>query len=186
VDAEQHIPLRVQVWAAGAGTPAFEVGFTQVSFETPGAEQFQFTPPPGATVTESTLDESDRAELPGAPAPDLDAAVVDLDPTGEPTVVGTGWTTVLVATLPQQAGTGSAPEAVPAPESGAPEGGPRGERPGSGIDLQSLVGSLPAVSGDWGSGHLLQSALFSVLVTDDGRVLGGAVAPELLYEAAAQ
>jgi outer membrane lipoprotein-sorting protein len=186
VDAEQHIPLRVQVWAAGAGTPAFEVGFTQVSFETPGAEQFQFTPPPGATVTESTLEESDRAELPGAPAPDLDAAVVDLDPTGEPTVVGTGWTTVLVATLPQQAGTGSAPEAVPAPESGAPEGGPRGERPGSGIDLQSLVGSLPAVSGDWGSGHLLQSALFSVLVTDDGRVLGGAVAPELLYEAAAQ
>ena len=187
VDAEKHIPLRVQVWAAGAGTPAFEVGFTQVSFDTPGAEQFQFTPPPGATVTESTLDESDRAELPGAPAPDLDAAGIDADPTGEPTVVGTGWTTVLVATLPQQALDGSTPEAAPAPESGsAPEGGPRGERPGSGIDLQSLVGSLPAVSGKWGSGHLLQSALFSVLVTDDGRVLGGAVAPELLYEAAAQ
>ena len=54
------------------------------------------------------------------------------------------------------------------------------------MDLQSLVGSLPQVSGDWGSGHLLQSALFSVLITDDGRVLAGAVAPELLYEAAAQ
>ena len=193
VDAEKHIPLRVQVWAAGAGTPAFEVGFTQVSFETPGAEQFQFTPPPGATVTESTLDESDRAELPGAPAPagpevtDLDAAGVDVDPIGEPTVVGTGWTTVLVATLPQEAATGLTPEAAPAPESGsAPEGGPRGERSGSGMDLQSLVGSLPAVNGEWGSGHLLQSALFSVLITDDGRVLAGAVAPELLYEAAAQ
>jgi hypothetical protein len=32
----------------------------------------------------------------------------------------------------------------------------------------------------------LQSALFSVLLTDDGRVIAGAVAPELLYEAAAQ
>ena len=36
------------------------------------------------------------------------------------------------------------------------------------------------------AGTLLQSALFSVLITDDGRVLAGAVAPELLYEAAAQ
>ena len=35
-------------------------------------------------------------------------------------------------------------------------------------NLQAIVGSLPAVSGDWGSGRLLQSALFSVLITDDG------------------
>ena len=54
------------------------------------------------------------------------------------------------------------------------------------MNLQSIVGSLPTVTGDWGSGHLLQSALVSVLITDDGRVLAGAVAPEQLYTAAAQ
>ena len=42
------------------------------------------------------------------------------------------------------------------------------------------------MSGEWGSGRLLQSALFSVLITDDGRIIAGAVAPEKLYEAAAQ
>jgi hypothetical protein len=48
------------------------------------------------------------------------------------------------------------------------------------------VNSLPKVSGSWGSGHLLSSALFSALVTDDGRVLAGAVAPAKLYEIAGQ
>ncbi len=46
------------------------------------------------------------------------------------------------------------------------------------------MNSLPKVSGSWGSGHLLTSALFSALITDDGRVLAGAVAPEKLYEVA--
>jgi hypothetical protein len=45
---------------------------------------------------------------------------------------------------------------------------------------------LQQVNGSLGSGRLLQSALFSVLITDDGRVIAGAVAPELLYQAAAQ
>jgi hypothetical protein len=40
------------------------------------------------------------------------------------------------------------------------------------------------VSGSWGSGHLLSGSLFSALITDDGKVLVGAVAPEKLYEAA--
>nr|BFE72138.1 hypothetical protein GCM10020092_054390 [Actinoplanes digitatis] len=72
-------------------------------------------------------------------------------------VVGEGWTSVLVAKL---------------------LGG--GER----SQLDAVTGALPKVSGTWGSGHLLSSALFSALVTDDGRVLVGAVAPEKLYEAA--
>jgi hypothetical protein len=40
------------------------------------------------------------------------------------------------------------------------------------------------VNGSWGSGRLLRSSLFSVLLTDDGRVLAGLVAPEKLYAAA--
>ena len=150
IDADQHIPLRVRVFANGATAPAFEVGFTQISFDTPGTEQFQFSPPPGATVTESPLGRQAPA---GADTPQPSqrpqAAAV-------PKVVGTGWTSVLVAQLP------------------------------TGADLGSIVGSLPQETGTWGSGRLLQSALFSVLVTDDGRVVAGAVAPDLLYRAAAQ
>jgi hypothetical protein len=48
-----------------------------------------------------------------------------------------------------------------------------------------LLKSLPAVSGTWGSGHLLTSKVFSALLTDDGRVLVGAVSPDRLYQAAA-
>ena len=53
-----------------------------------------------------------------------------------------------------------------------------------GQQLEAVTGALPKVSGTWGSGRLLQSALFSALLTDDGRVLVGAVAPEKLYEVA--
>ncbi len=150
IDAEYHLPLRVQVVATGAPTPAFEVGFSAVSFETPDAEQFTFTPPPDATVTESTLG---GGMLGGARE---FQRLVPVDPTGVPEVVGTGWTSVLVLSVPD-AGTGA---------------------------LAPIVGSLPTVTGPWGSGRLLQSALLSVLLTDDGRVLAGAVTPELLYQAA--
>ena len=201
IDAEHHIPLRVRVIAKGATTPAFEVGFSQISFDTPSAEQFQFSPPPGATVTESSTEPGASGQSVPELTPDAtgpEAAGPDGPPTfvsDEPTVVGTGWTSILVATLPSS--TDSAEPAEPSPyEEGvtpvdpAPADGSSaaGAGPGrSGADeLQSVLGSLPQVSGDWGSGRLLQSALFSVLLTDDGRVLGGAVAPEALYQAAAQ
>ena len=190
IDGEQHIPLRVQVTAKGAEAPAFEVGFTQISFDTPDAKQFTFTPPPGATVTDSTLGEGDAAgQAPPDATPPAQPNPMDaLDPTGEPTVVGTGWTSVVVATMPTTSTTPEAPPTADAPTTGdgsstyGPGDGPQS----AGNPLESIVGSLPQVSGVWGSGRLLQSALFSVLLTDDGRVIAGAVAPELLYEAAAQ
>ncbi|MET0863322.1 MAG: hypothetical protein ABWZ98_03210 [Nakamurella sp.] len=177
IDAEQHIPLRVQVFAKDAATPAFQVGFSQVSFETPGPEQFQFSPPPGATITDSTGSSdspTDQAAEPLDPGALPDVAGGLPDPTGEPKIVGTGWTSILVATLPTESDSGSAP----APDDPEAEPAPTAE-------LQSVLGALPAVSGTWGSGRVLQSTLFSVLITDDGRVLGGAVAPEALYAAAA-
>ncbi|MDT4987999.1 MAG: hypothetical protein QOI74_2093, partial [Micromonosporaceae bacterium] len=82
-----------------------------------------------------------------------------------PTVVGAGWTSVVVAKLPADAlASASAPK----------QGG------GNGFSLDLL----PKVSGTWGSGHLLTSKLVSVLITDDGRVLAGAVRPDRLYQAA--
>jgi len=48
-----------------------------------------------------------------------------------------------------------------------------------------VLASLPTVKGSWGSGKLLSGTLFSVLLTDDGRLLIGAVGPDQLYQAAA-
>ena len=50
VDAATHLPLRVQVFARGADSPAFSEGFTDLSFGRPDASNFTFTPPPGARV----------------------------------------------------------------------------------------------------------------------------------------
>ena len=161
IDSRQHVPLRVQVFGKGRAEPAYEVAFTQVSFDRPDDQQFVFNPPPGTTIVEAPADESGAA--PKDPK-DPGAAPKDGD---RPTIVGTGWTSVLVAKLPPN----EAPAATPGTDPNA--------NPGAG-----LLEQLPRVSGDWGSGRLLTGRLFSVLLTDDGRVLAGAVAPEKLYEAA--
>jgi outer membrane lipoprotein-sorting protein len=154
VDAEEKVPLRVRVYARDATTPAIEVGFTQVSFSVPPAQQFRFTPPPGATVKEEQADTPDPSKLPRG-----------LAQQARPEVVGKGWTSVVVVRNVD-------------PSASA------GTRAEGGTQLDAVLGSLPRVSGDWGSGRLLTSKLFSALVLDDGRVLIGAVDPEKLYEAA--
>ncbi|MCW3839119.1 hypothetical protein ONA70_03285 [Micromonospora yasonensis] len=171
LDAKEHVPLRFEVLADGADEPAFEVAFTQVDFRTPDADQFRFNPPPGVTVTE------EKAEAPGKHLP------TDRRPDGSDLrTVGAGWTTVLVARLDQAGKAGGADatalprepgRGVPAAGSGLP-----------GADVAGLLDALPKVSGDWGSGRLLTSKLFSVLLTDDGRVLAGLVTPERLYQVA--
>ncbi|CAM3216911.1 LolA family protein [Stackebrandtia soli] len=50
--------------------------------------------------------------------------------------------------------------------------------------LTGYLARSPQVSGSWGTGRLLTSSLFSVLVMDDGRLYVGAVTPERLYRAA--
>ncbi|MGY0007502.1 LolA family protein [Micromonospora sp. I033] len=164
LDAEEHVPLRFEVLADGADEPAFEVAFTQVDFRTPDADQFRFNPPPGVKVIEERAGDGHGPAAGKRPA-DRDADGPDVR------TVGTGWTTVLVAKL-DAAGPG-APAAKP------------GEAAGPDADaLAKVLGGLERVSGDWGSGRLLTGKLFSVLLTDDGRVLAGLVRPERLYQAA--
>jgi outer membrane lipoprotein-sorting protein len=171
VDAREHVPLRVQVFARSAADPAVSVAFTQVSFSRPDAAQFRFRPPPGTTVTEEA---AGSGAAKAAPKPkQADAAGP------RPQVTGTGWSTVIGARLPAgglSALTGSGAGAA----SGAAGGGERG-----GLSLERVLGALPAVRGSWGSGRLLSSALLSVLLTDDGRVYAGAVPAAQLYAAAA-
>jgi outer membrane lipoprotein-sorting protein len=158
VDARTHLPLRVQVYARSGGGPAFEVGFTRISYVRPGDEQFGFVPPRGVTVKEG-----DASKLTGAAGTHQRPSA---GPSGaRPRMVGTGWTAVV-----EVAGV-------------RPPAGRSNQRTLDG-QLTAILGRLPRVSGSWGSGQLLTSKLVSALLTDDGRLLVGAVRPELLYAAA--
>lgn len=165
IDGEKHIPLGVDVYAKGSDDPAIRVAFQQVSFDVPDAEQFTFNPPPGTKVTEPTAE--DVAEHGKALEEGKAQAEKAEQPEGTQ-VVGEGWTSVLVAKLPEK--TDKSTDSATAGKDLA--------------QIESFTEALPKVSGEWGSGRLLQSALFSALLTDDGRVLIGAVAPEKLYEVA--
>lgn len=50
IDASKHIPLRLEVIPRGSSSPAYEIGFTSLTFGPPAASNFTFTPPPGAKV----------------------------------------------------------------------------------------------------------------------------------------
>lgn len=67
--------------------------------------------------------------------------------------VGSGWTTVVVARFDPAGLTGGAASA---------RGAKPGDAGGAGADaVAGLLGGLPKVSGDWGSGRLLTGKLFS-------------------------
>jgi outer membrane lipoprotein-sorting protein len=185
IDAEEYVPLRFEIFPKGSDDAAFSVAFTQVSFQRPDPAQFRFNPPPGAKVTEETGDEAvppgavkelppgAKKKLPPvAPGEKPRGAVVAPDEQESSTVIGKGWTSVLVGRVsdgPVEAEAGKA--------------GKSGDE-GAAAVLQFL-GELEKVSGPWGTGKLLQGKLFSALLTDDGRVLVGAVSPERLYQVAA-
>ncbi len=157
VDGSNGVPLRLQVFARAASSPAFQVGYTDIHFVKPAAADLSFTPPPGATVTQvNLLDTHSRAT--GHATPDV-------------TTIGSGWLTVLE--LPSSTLTPGAQA------SGGPSAGD------SAAVLRTLLASATPVHGAWGSGRLLRTSLVSVLMTDQGQTFVGAVQPSVLYAAAA-
>jgi len=98
IDSETDAPLRVRVFSTDTQAPAFDIGFTSVDFSSPDASVFAFTPPPGAEVTEHTGDKAEMSGKPGGGSAE------------QPTVVGEGWTSVVVATMPREQPTGQMPE----------------------------------------------------------------------------
>ena len=163
IDGTEHVPLRVQVFAKSVADPVFEVALSAVDFARPDAAQFVFTPPPGTTVTDGKKAVGSKSKT-VAPQPRL----ADL-----PRVVGKGWGAVMVVKMPA---------------AGAKAGA--GVSTGAATDkslaqLTKIVTLLPKVSGSWGSGHLMAGTVFSALLTDDGRLVVGAVTPEGLYAALA-
>jgi outer membrane lipoprotein-sorting protein len=82
---------------------------------------------------------------------------------GPPTVIGKGWLSVAVLPAAGVAGAGGQAQGV----------------------LSALELAATPVHGSWGSGRLLRTSLFSVLLLSDGPVLVGATVPSVLYSAAA-
>jgi len=169
IDGERHVPVRVQVFAKSVSDPVFEVGFSAVEFARPDAAQFAFNPPPGTKVTEGKTPAVGKA----AASSKTNTLAPQSKSADMPTVIGKGWGSALVVKMP-------APTASAGTTSGT---GAMTDKTVAG--LMKYVGMLPQVSGKWGSGHLMAGSAFSALLTDDGRLVVGAVTPEGLYAALA-
>ncbi|HWJ86146.1 MAG TPA: hypothetical protein VNR62_11995, partial [Cellulomonas sp.] len=153
-------------------SPALEVGFTDVSFGTPSDAVLSFSTPDGATTKDVTVPLPQASERPTA-VPD------------GTTITGTGWDTVVQHTGVDVAGLlagdtdalSSVPGAEPAigSKSGQKlldEFGADGSSKARELDLTTLFDN---VAKQVPEGRLITTKLVSVLVTDDGRVLVGAV-----------
>lgn len=160
VDGITGMPLSVKVTARGAAQPAFSAGFTSLSLDVPPGELFTFIPPPGSTVEELPFQphhsRSLRPQLPGGPempvVPDrMPGNVQDGD---RPQVSGSGWEAVVE---------------IPAAAAGKSAGSFLSGNPL--LDQAAVV--VPG-------GRILSTALFSVMLADDGRVFAGMVPPDRL------
>lgn len=192
VDAATAQPLRVQTWStADDAAPSLEVGFTDVAFTAPDDSVLAFSAPAGATTDEVVVPLPDTPDLPDGARP------------GAPTlpdgvaVAGSGWSTVVtlsdvdvaglvggdaasLATVPGAERVLGSEEAQDLVQQFVPsdaEGNPG--RPS--LDTTALYDQLTTAVPE---GRLLSSTLLSVLITDDGRVLVGAVPADALRAAA--
>ena len=173
VDAKYDVPLRVQVFAKHTASPAFQFGYTAIQFTAPASANYDFTPPAGASVN----------VVNGSGDSEKSAAGQKSDSSGFGSF-GTSWLTVVE--LPQQDlmkgfGAGGLPSSSSSTATGT--SGPSSVMGGdSQAVLSNLLGAAKPVHGAWGSGTLLTTSLFSMLMTN-GEVYIGAVEPSVLYAA---
>jgi outer membrane lipoprotein-sorting protein len=156
IDAGNSVPLRLQIFARGAASPAISVGYTSIQFGAPSAADTSFTPPPGAQVTRVNPGQSGQQGTQD----------------GDVSTVGSGWLTVLAMPSAGLLSGSSLPSAQ--------------QSQGNAEDaaaLQALLGSATYVHGAWGTGRLLRTSLVSVLITTGGTMFVGAVQPSVLYAA---
>ncbi|MEX2441807.1 MAG: hypothetical protein WD400_04090 [Pontimonas sp.] len=169
VDANTGLGLGVQVYSTEQADAAFTVAFDSVSYDTPDASIFAFSPPPGATVetlefsaeVENTLTELQREDLSDA---EKEALLESLraDMGGEfgsdvsSDTLGEGFDTVLTVN--------QLPEAFPREM----------------LDSELLRDFTTAVDG----GTVFSTPLSNTLLTDSGEVYTGAVSVEYLLQLA--
>lgn len=160
IDGETGIALAASVTARGASEPAFRVGLTEVSFEAPDASLLAFAPAEGIAVVEKEIPYPTPQQLDRWAQRHADASV---PADARPVVHGEGWTTV--AEFPPG------------------EAGPLGETM-PGTDAAQGAALLQQLTRAVDGGRVLETALLTVLFTDDGRVLAGAVTAEHLLAVA--
>lgn len=175
VDSETGVPLSVTVQAEGQDEAAFQAGFSSVDFSTPDAGIFEFAPPVGAIVTEAPTADEAKATI--------EAKGTQAEEPEKPVVIGEGWSTVVelpagsAAELGLDLGTGDA----------AGMGEIMEIKPG--MDPEEVAGAqalLEQALTEVDGGRALQTSLVSVLITDDGRILAGAVSTDQLVAASRQ
>jgi len=158
IDGDTGVALAASVTARGAEEPAFSVAFTEVSFEAPDASVFAFTPPEGTEVTEHAVPVPTVAELEQWKAEAEAGEETGDERMPQPIVHGEGWSSVVE---------------LPAGAVGA-----------AGLDGETSA-MLDTLTERVDGGRILSTSLVTVLITDDGRVLAGAVSADRLLDAAA-
>jgi len=167
IDGKTSVPLRVQVFAKGASSPAFQVGYTDIEYVTPAPANFNFTPPPGATFHDTT-----KPQAPGTG---------EKQPAQNGTfgTYGKDWLTV--AEVPQSLLTMAT--------TGGPRSGSPSASSGGGVfsgqtqmAINAFLGVGKQVSGSWGSGQLIHTTLINILIVGNEMYIG-AVEPSVLYAA---
>lgn len=167
VDSETGMALKVEVFSVEQKSAVFEIGFESISFETPAASLFEFTPPSGTTVTQlelpaeleaqlETLDMQDwsEADIEQKKA-ELEAKFADQP---QPELIGSGWESVLKL------------QEIP------------GQVPMGMLENELFADLMEQTE----LGKVFSTPAMNVLITNSGEVYIGAVTVEYLLEVAAR
>ncbi|MGO1383347.1 MAG: LolA family protein [Arachnia sp.] len=177
IDGETMTPLRVQTWSTqDASAPAVEISFTDVDFGMPSESVFDFTAPASATERDVVI-----------PLPEKDGTDRE---TGEkhemPVVMGEGWESVVEVEGMDFAALLSQDPASVTDAGGRIMGSEEAQKmleefvpesDGMSLEMDELFNQLTT---EVPEGDLFSTALLNVLVTDDGRVLVGAISADAL------
>jgi outer membrane lipoprotein-sorting protein len=156
VDAQTHLPLQLTVLGDNSAAPALQVGFTSLTIGAQDPSLFTFAVPAGAKVEHNSTPDDQHAEQSLAKT--------------QPTIVGSGWDSVVIATLPQDLLQGSSKQGA--------------NKNTDGVDPMSLLRTFgKPVSGSWGSGYVISTDVATAVVTTDGRIAAGLVPVQVLTQA---
>lgn len=172
IDGLTFVPLSVQVWSTQDGAaPALEVAFTDIRYAMPSEASLTFSVPSGAVVTETEIDLS--AASPQDHEGSEEAASASVTGSGFATIIersGVDLADLLGGDIPTGADATEMPSEL--------------EEEFEGPDSIEVAALFDQLTTEVDGGRVLTTTLFSVLLTDDGRVLIGAVGADTLLDTA--
>lgn len=158
IDAATGLPLAARVLAVGQDSPAFEVAFETITFETPSASNFEFVPPAGTRVVEvpaPTKADLLRELAKGPAAPTEADAMAKLED-----LAAQGWSAVAEV--------------------------PAAQVPAELRALQSNNDLYKELTKPVAGGRVFTSALMNIFFADNGDIYAGSVTVARLLAVAAQ